>query len=44
MKSLLENETWELVFLSSTVQILGAKWVFNLKQGKNGEITKYKAQ
>ena len=43
MKSLLENKVWELVLLLSTVQILSAKWVFKLKEGKDSEITQYKA-
>ena len=38
MKSLLENETWELIQPPLTVKTLSAKWVFKLKRGKDGEI------
>ncbi len=44
MKSLLENKTWELIQPPTTVKTLSAKWVFKLKRGKDGEITRFKAQ
>lgn len=44
MKSLLQNETWELIIPPPTVRTLSAKWVFKLKRGKDGEITRYKAR
>lgn len=44
MKSLLQNETWELIIPPPTVRTLSAKWVFKLKRGKGGEITRYKAR
>ncbi len=39
MKSLLKNETWELIQPSPTVETLSAKWVFKLKREKDSEIT-----
>lgn len=44
MRSLLENETWELIILPPTVRTLSPKWVFKLKRGNDGEITRYKAR
>ena len=42
MKSLLENETWELIQTSLTVKTISVEWVFKLKRGKDGEITRLK--
>lgn len=41
VKFLLENETWELIIPPPTVRTLSAKWVFGLKRGIDGEITRF---
>ncbi|GKV22301.1 hypothetical protein SLEP1_g32183 [Rubroshorea leprosula] len=35
--------TWDLVLPSPTQNVIGCKWVFRLKRGKNGDIERYKA-
>ena len=42
--SLLKNETWELVDCPKDRKPLKGKWVFTLKRGPKGEITRYKAR
>ena len=44
--SLIENHTWELVPPPSGYQkkVLRGKWVYKIKRGANGEITRYKAR
>ena len=42
--SLIENKTWGLSATPSNRTTLGGKWVFKLKRGPEGEITRFKAQ
>ena len=42
--SLLKNQTWELVDCPNDRKALRGKWVFTLKRGPKGEITRYKAR
>ena len=46
-QSLIDNETWDLVD-SSTVpndhSVLKGKWVFKVKRGRDGKITRFKAR
>jgi Reverse transcriptase (RNA-dependent DNA polymerase) len=44
MKSLQENDTYELVQLPKSRKALRNKWVFKLKRDGNGELMKYKAR
>lgn len=44
MRSLLDNKIWKLMEPPPTVPTLSAKWVFRLKRGKDGEITRFKAR
>jgi hypothetical protein len=44
MKSLTENDTWQLVNRPVGVNILHGKWVYKAKRGPCGEITRYKAR
>lgn len=44
MKSLKENQTWELVKLPQDQKTIGCKWVYKIKYDENGEIVKYKAR
>jgi hypothetical protein len=43
-QSLRENETWELVNESTVTNLLSGKWVYRLKRGADGRITRYKAR
>lgn len=44
MKSLKENQTWELVQLPKDRKTIGCKWVYKIKYDANGEVCKYKAR
>ena len=39
-----ENETWKLVVRPIHQRVLGGKWVYKLKRGLGGEVTRYKAR
>ena len=42
--SLIENQTWRLLATPADRISLGGKWVFRLKRGPGGEITRFKAR
>jgi len=42
--SLMENNTWELVDKKPGMNVLPAKWVFDLKRNRDGSIDRYKAR
>ena len=44
MKSLKENDAWELVKLPSGQKIVGSKWVYKTKIGENGTVERYRAR
>ena len=44
MKTLKENEVWELVELPSGWKTVGSKWVFKTKIGESGSVERYKAR
>ena len=47
IKSLIENQTWELINLTSLkppYKPFNNKQVFKIKKGKNGEVLRYKAK
>lgn len=44
MKSLQENDVWELVHLPEGQKALGSKWVYKVKTGVDGSIERYKAR
>ena len=44
IKSIEENETWELVELPAGAKVIGVKWVFKTKLNESGEVDKYKAR
>ena len=43
-KSLMENDTWELVKLPPGRKTVGCKWVFKVKQGPDGEVERFKSR
>ena len=44
MKSLQENDMWELVHLPEGRKALGSKWVYKVKTDADGSIERYKAR
>ena len=44
MKSLRENDVWDLEELPSSRSPVGSKWVFKLKTGADGSVERYKAR
>ncbi|KAF2886938.1 hypothetical protein ILUMI_19234 [Ignelater luminosus] len=44
IESLKENETWKLIKLPSGRKFLKSKWVFKIKEDKNGNVERYKAR
>ena len=42
--SLIQNQTWGLLAVSSDRIPLDGKWVFRLKRGSKGEITQFQAR
>lgn len=44
MKSLKENDVWELMELPKGRKIVESKWVYKLKTGADGSIDCYKAR
>lgn len=43
LKALNENKTWEVVDMPKGKKLVGCKWIFTVKVGKNGIIERYKA-
>ena len=43
-RSLIENETWELVELPSGRKPIGCKWVFKVKHGSDGRVERFKGR
>ncbi|KAI0990985.1 hypothetical protein K3495_g17202, partial [Podosphaera aphanis] len=44
LRSLQQNKTWEIVNRPENRRVLRGKWVYKLKRGPNGEISRYKAR
>lgn len=44
IKSIIENNTWELVDLPDGAKVIGVKWVFKTKFNEKGAIDKFKAR
>lgn len=41
--ALQHNDTWDLVSFSSSMNLIGCKWMFRVKYNPDGSILKYKA-
>lgn len=44
LKSIHENETWELVDLPEEKNAIGSKWVYKIKYNQDGSVARYKAR
>lgn len=44
MRSLKDNDVWELVDLPASRKIVGSKWVYKVKTGADGSTERYKAR
>ena len=44
MRSLQDNDVWELVELPKDRKPVGSKWVFKVKTNENGDVERYKAR
>ena len=44
MKSLKDNDVWELVELPASKKAVGSKWVYKIKTGPDGTPERYKAR
>ena len=44
MKSMNDNEVWDLVELPEGVKPIGCKWIFKTKKDSKGNIERYKAR
>ena len=44
MKSLNDNEVWELVDPPEAARVVYCKWIFRCKKGENGQVERYKAR
>lgn len=44
IRSLIENQTWELVVLPPGKKTIGCKWIYKMKTDENGKIVRYKAR
>ena len=43
-ESLIKNKTWELVPRPSDQKVIGCRWVYKIKRGVDGSITRHKAR
>ena len=44
IKALHKNNTWTLVLATTTIKIVGNKWVYRVKYKPDGTVSKYKAR
>ena len=44
LKSMNDNEVWDLVELPKEIKIVGCKWIFKTKHDSKGNIEIYKAR
>ena len=44
MKSMQDNDVWDLVELPESVKPIGCKWIFKTKRDSKGNVERYKAR
>ena len=44
MKSMEDNDVWDLIELPKGSKPIGCKWIFKTKRGSNGNVERYKAR
>ena len=44
IKSMKDNDVWDLVPLPDSVKPIGCKWIFKTKRGSKGDVERYKAR
>ena len=44
IKSMKDNDVWDLVPLLESVKPIGCKWIFKTKRGSKGDVERYKAR
>jgi succinylglutamate desuccinylase len=44
LRSIIDNDTWDLVELPQGHLAIGLKWVFKVKRDKTGKVVLYKAR
>ena len=44
IKSMKDNDVWDLVPLPESVKPIGCKWIFKTKRGSKGDVERYKAR
>ena len=44
LKSISDNETWELMDLPEGRKAIGSKWVYKVKYNQDGSVARYKAR
>ena len=44
LKSVSDNETWELMDLPEGRKAIGSKWVYKVKYNQDGSVARYKAR
>lgn len=42
--ALVENHTWDIVYISDGQKVLKGKWVYKLKTSNEGTVSRYKAR
>ena len=43
IKSIKDNDVWELISLPKGMKPISSKWIFNTREGSKGDMERYKA-
>jgi Reverse transcriptase (RNA-dependent DNA polymerase) len=44
IKSIYDNNVWDIILLPEVVKSVGCKWIFKTKQNSKGNVERYKAR
>ena len=44
MKSMKDNDVWDLIELPKGAKLIGCKWIYKTKQDSKGNVERYKAR